>query len=177
MRKCGHYQLCLLWFSWAYIFLYINFKSEDNAYTYKLQMEKYFKTLIEWNYFTYYDTFNNRMVWRPIAIILTGAYPKNLKTLARGIKGYFGDNKRYVTLDSQLHKLEKLQESANLSVVASSSSFNQLLQKCGSSRLQVVIRGNILAEEFIVYLKYGRFTFEEFANPYIGLSRMATILC
>ena len=87
------------------------------------------------------------MVWRPIAIILTGAYPKNLKTLARGIKGYFGDNKRYITLDSQLHKLEKLQKSPNLSVFASSSSFNELLQKYGSSRLQVVSRGNILAEE------------------------------
>lgn len=127
------------------LYLYIDFKSEDNIKTYELLMQKYFKPLIEMGYLTYYDMETKLIIWRPLTVILTGDYPTDIKRLDNNSDtGYFNTKQRFVFVDAPLQALTK--DYLNVSVVASCS-LSQLLQQCSSTMPIVRIRGHLTAGE------------------------------
>lgn len=113
------------------LYLYIDFKSEDNIRTYDLLLTKYLKPLIDSGYLSYFDLETNSVIWNPITIVLTGDYPQNTTVLDHGNQdGYFHSMQRFAFLDAPLHKLDQVD--ATLSVVASCS-LEQLLESCSFS--------------------------------------------
>lgn len=127
------------------LFLYIDFKSDDNELTYKLLMEQYFKSLIDSGYLTYYDMKKDEIIWRPVTVILTGNYPTSLDILDNGNdNGYFESNQRFAFLDAPLLSLEP--KYSKLSVAATVS-FSQLMKHCGSDHWKVSLRGRMDSNE------------------------------
>lgn len=127
------------------LFLFIDFKSPDRALIYQLLMEKYLKPLIDKNYLTHFDMQQKRFVWRQITVVLTGDFPNDLGIIDRDPgRGYFGDGKRYVTLESSI--VDQSSTIQNTSVMAAAS-FSQMLERCGSSEVKVIWRGHLSRSE------------------------------
>lgn len=127
------------------LYFYLDFKSDDNVLTYKLLMKRYLKPLIEKNYLSYYDMEKDEIVSNPITIIMTGNYPKNITTLLEDLEE---DTKRvYTFMEAPLGNLKDMSEEQEIFSIVSSTSFSNLLEKCGSSQWNVVWRGEMSSEE------------------------------
>lgn len=123
------------------LYVYIDFKSDDNVLTYKLLMERYLKGLIDKGYMTYYDLEKKTLVEGPLKIIMTGNYPTDPAILDNGNEnGYYKDNKRYLFIDS--HLLQLSEDSQEIAVTATAS-LSQLLATVNSSNLKVILRGHL----------------------------------
>ncbi|CAR21706.1 Aim6p [Lachancea thermotolerans CBS 6340] len=108
--------------------LYIDFKSPDSTQTYALLMDLYLKPLIDMGYLTYFDMDEEKVVWNPVTVILTGDYPTDPTVLdGQEQKGYYNTTQRFVFLDAPMHKLDE--HYSGISVVASAS-LQQLLGNC-----------------------------------------------
>lgn len=127
------------------LFLFIDFKSQDNRETYSLLMNRYLKPLIDQNYTSYYDMNQHKMVWRQITVVLTGDFPNDLDVVDEDLDhGYFHDDKRYVTLESSI--IDQSTMIPNTSVMAASS-FSEMLEGCHSSLANAVWRGRLDHQE------------------------------
>lgn len=124
------------------LFFYIDFKSQDNVATYSLLMDKYLKPLAEAGYLTYYDLKADKLVWNQVTVVLTGDFPKDLGVIDRdhGERGYYNTDKRHVFQEADILDLGALQSNAS---VVSTSSFSNLLAKCGSSYRGVLSQGRL----------------------------------
>ncbi|QLQ79392.1 hypothetical protein HG537_0C00390 [Torulaspora globosa] len=127
------------------LYLFIDFKSADRGLIYQLLMEKYLKPIIDKDYLTYFDMQQGKFVWRQITVVFTGDFPNDLGVIDRDLKrGYFGDGKRYVTLESNI--MDQSLTIRNTSVMAAAS-FSKMLERCGSSEVKVIWRGRLARSE------------------------------
>lgn len=134
------------------LYVYIDFKSDDNVLTYKLLMERYFKRLIERGYLTYYDLQTKKLVEGPLTVIMTGNYPTDTHILDNGNgDGYYNDHKRYMFIDS--HLLELSEASSDIAVTATAS-LSQLLAIANSSNMKVILRGHLNEDELKTIKSY-----------------------
>lgn len=110
------------------LFLYIDFKSDDNVLTHSLLHDRYLRSLRESGYLSHRN--GTEMVWRPITVVYTGNYP-NATTIYKG-----ANDTIYYFLDGHLLNLEKTPV-----VLTANADFKELLAHCGSNVNSVVRRG------------------------------------